>query len=59
MPEAEPGNRHGNPGRKEAYLFDLDVRIKSEHDYKKGHEDDGKMLTLGFDDDRICGGVIW
>ena len=32
VPEAEPRNRHGNPGRKEAYLFDLDVRIKFEHD---------------------------
>ena len=32
VPEAEPRNRHGNPGRKEAYLFDLDVRVKPEHD---------------------------
>ena len=31
VPEAEPRNRHGNPGRKEAYLFDLDVRVKPEH----------------------------
>ena len=32
VPEAEPRNRHGNPWRKEAYLFDLDVRVKPEHD---------------------------
>ena len=36
VPEAEPRNRHGNPGRKEAYLFDLDVRVKPEHDHKIG-----------------------
>ena len=36
VPEAEPRNRHGNPGRKEASLFDLDVRIKPEHDHKIG-----------------------
>ena len=36
VPEAEPRNRHGNPGRKEACLFDLDVRVKPEHDHKIG-----------------------
>ena len=36
VPEAEPRNRHGNPGTKEASLFDLDVRVKPEHDNKIG-----------------------
>ena len=57
VPEAEPRNRHGNPGRKEAYLFDLDVRIKSEHDYKKGHEDDKREVEP--EHDHKIGGVIW
>ena len=31
---AQARNRRGNLGRKEAYLFDLDVRVKPEHDHK-------------------------
>ena len=34
VPERKPRNRHGDPGSKEASLFNLDIRVKPEYDGK-------------------------
>ena len=53
VPAAEPRNRHGNPGKNKAFLFDLDIRVKPEYDRK--------MLALTSEHDGFykIGGVIW